>query len=156
MQSKVIFVSLLVTLFSCNQEKKGNTNSTADSIELLKKKADSFYYAKNDVEAITWYSKLIKLDSTKGEYFFHRGASYSTDLNAYPAIQDFLKAIELGYKVADSYRNIAVNYFSIDDSLAVYYIDKSFQIDTNDVDVRKLKQKYELQLKKDKLTQKAN
>ncbi|MFZ1800243.1 MAG: hypothetical protein WAU24_10305 [Chitinophagaceae bacterium] len=150
MNSKILFLCFLLVLFSCSEHKRNNTaNSTVD----IERQADSLYYAKNDVLAIPLYSKLISEDSTKGKYYLNRGYSYTILLNAYPAIQDFLKSIQLNYRVAESNRNIAVNYFSIDDSLAVYYINKSYQLNPNDSSVKNLKQKYEMQLIKDKLNQ---
>lgn len=150
MNSKILFLYFLLVLFSCSEHKRNNTaNSTVD----LERQADSLYFGKNFDMAIPLYSRLISEDSTKGKYYFNRGYSYSSILNAYPAIQDFLKAIQLNYRVAESNRNIAVNFSDIDDSQAVYYINKSYQLNPNDSSVKNLKQEYEMQLQKDKLNQ---
>lgn len=147
--NKISFIYFLLIFFSCDQQKPND--KTVKNIETqIKKQADSFYYAKNDLNAAVLFTKLIALDSTKGEYYYKRGYSYSMLLNADDAINDFLKAAKLNYRTAKAYRNIAVNYFTINDSLAVYYINKSLQVDPTDTSAMKLKQKYEEQWMKQK------
>lgn len=150
MNTRFFFIYFILLFLSCKGNKDKSIAHTTVEIERL---ADSLYYAKNFSMAIPLYSKLINEDSTKGKYYFNRGYSYSILLNAYPAIQDFLKSIQLNYRIAESNRNIAANFSDIDDSLAVYYINKSFQLNPNDSSVKNLKQEYEMQLKKDKLNQ---
>lgn len=150
MDSRFFFIYFLLLLFSCKGNKDENIGNSTVDVERL---ADSLYYAQNFSMAIPVYSKLINEDSTKGKYYYNRGYSYSILLNAYPAIQDFLKSIQLNYRVAESNRNIAVNFSDIDESQAVYYINKSYQLNPNDSSVKILKEEYEMQLKKDKLNQ---
>ena len=97
------------------------------------------------------YSKLISLDSTKGEYYFNRAYSYSMLQNTDSSIQDYLKSIKTGYKISKSYQNIGGIYFAVinNDSLAVYYYSKSLEYDPENIKVKMLLEESKKHLTKD-------
>jgi len=144
------FLIIIVILTSCNnktneknfrkteisiEEQMSDTNKTdsfhftKDNILELKTDADSNYKENNYYKAIKLFNQLIRLDSTKGEYYFKRGYSYSMMLNGEDAIKDYLKSAAMGYRVSTSYQNIGANYSTINDSLAVYYLNESLKYD---------------------------
>lgn len=146
MKPKLISFFLFVIFLSCDSNRRETTNSE-NTIEKIKLEADSFYYENNYSRAIILFNELIALDSTKGEYYFKRGFSYSMLLNAEQAIKDYSKAAELEYRKADAYKNIGINYSTINDSLAIYYLDKCLEIEPENAKAKRIKEECESRLK---------
>jgi tetratricopeptide (TPR) repeat protein len=128
MRKIIIPLFIILLLLSCNTNEAINT-SNKDNTTQLKNSADSAYDKDDFLKSIYFYTKLINLDSTQGEYYFRRGYSFSRILNADQAIEDYLKAVELGYRQADAYKNIGINYSTLNDSLAIWYFQKSLALD---------------------------
>jgi len=94
--------------------------------------ADSLYRHDNYSEAIKYFDTLIQLDPHNGEFYYKRGFSYDMvyKKQALPqAIDDYLKSIEFGYKKSKSYCNIGLSYMFENDSIALYYFQKSLELD---------------------------
>jgi tetratricopeptide (TPR) repeat protein len=100
--------------------------------------AEDSYENDDYIKSIQLFSKLIEFDSSNGEYYYKRGSSYTMILYADSAIKDLKKSAILKYRVASSYHNIGLNYSTINDSLAVYYFEKSLQIRPTDNKTKKL------------------
>lgn len=135
----IITLSFLLILSSCKNEtnKKEDVIHKANATQ-IKSEADFFYNKNNYPRAIILFNELIASDSLKGEYYYKRGVAYSMILNAGQAIKDFLKAIELGYRKGEAYQNIGANYSTINDSLAIYYLNKSLQINPDNAKAKRI------------------
>jgi tetratricopeptide (TPR) repeat protein len=129
---------LLLVLFSCQQTKKKlptkiyeNDNIKIQSLQFV---ADSLYKQNSYLEAIRYFDTLIKLDPRNGEFYYRRGFSYDMIYKKpelKEAIEDYLKSIELGYEKADSYYNLGLSYLFEEDSTALFYFEKSLEINPN-------------------------
>src|SRR5256885_963142 len=125
---KFILLFIISNYFFLTILKDNQKKTTPGGIKKIKSDADLAYYKNDYTHSAILFDSLIKLDTTKGEYYFKRGYSFSMFLNADQAIKDYLKSISLGYRVADAYKNIAVNYTTINDSLAMPEETKNGQI----------------------------
>jgi tetratricopeptide (TPR) repeat protein len=83
------------------------------------------------------YDKLINIDSTEGEFYYKRGNCKAYLFEYIGSTKDYMKAIELKYKIGDTYFNIACNYASIkEDSLALIYFTKAYELKPNDLNIK--------------------
>ena len=124
-----IYVSLFV--LSCTNNDTSHSKLTKSNVEELKISADKYYDSNAYVKAIIILDKLISIDSTNGEYFFKRGYSYSMIFNVEEAVKNYSKSISLGYRVSSAYKNIGINYSTINDTLAISNFNKSLQYESN-------------------------
>lgn len=122
---KILFISSLFS-FSCRHVDHKKIESAID-YKRIESEAMSAYERNDYRNAVILFSELLKADSTKGEFYFKRGYSYSMLLNVEDAIKDYKKAIACGHRVADAYNNIGINYSTIDDSLAIVYFKKAIE-----------------------------
>ena len=126
MRKKVILLSAflaLILLKSCSTSEKKPTPN------LIKLKADSYYDLGNYDSSRLYFTYLIRMDSLNGEYYFKRAYSNSMLLNQSGSINDYLKAAKLKYKQAKAFYNIGINYQLRNDSLALIYYKKCYEID---------------------------
>ena len=131
---KLFFAGVLI--FSCKNSKRDLRDRSSNSKLPLKEQyfkniADSFYDLKQYPKSVFYYDSLIHLDSSNGEYFFKRGYSYDMiyqkqGLNE--AVSDYLKSIDLGYNKESGYYNLGVSYMYINDSIALYYFNKCYDV----------------------------
>lgn len=130
---KYIILVYIFSFLSCNESKVGKKNNLVDkpSILNLEIKANYLYDSENYNEAILLYSNLIKLDSANGLYYFRRGYSYAQMFLYNESCEDYKTAVKLNYRVKDSYLNLGLNYYNIDDSLSIYYFNKCMEIDSS-------------------------
>ena len=124
---------LIVILLGCSKNKNRHSevaeSRNARDYEIL---ADSNYKADNFSSAVLGFTTLIALDSTNGEFFYKRGFSYSKLLEIEKSSNDFLKAIKFRYRPADSYYMLGLNNMMLrNDSLAVFYFEKSLELAPN-------------------------
>ena len=149
--NKLIFVLFILVPFSCNNsQEQSKAAFSAHDIKKIKEQADLAYDKDDIANSIILFNKLIEFDSTKGEYYFKRGNSYMMTLDIKKSEKDFLKSIQLGYRISSSYYNIGLNYAGINDITAVYYFKKSLEKDsTNEKAKIKLEQSQN-RLKRDK------
>ena len=117
------FLVLTFTLVNCS------SNEKKSGFDLLKSKADSYYKLGNYDSSKLYFTYLIQIDSLNGEYYFKRGYSNSMLLKQSESINDYLKAVELKYKPAKAFYNIGVNYELRNDSLALIYYKKCYEVD---------------------------
>lgn len=98
-------------------------------------------YEKDEyLQALELYSKLIEIDSSKGEFFFRKGYCL-VQLDREPeAIQYYKKAAELNFNPSDCYYNIGLAYhFALNnDSLAIVYYERSLQLNPESKEINKL------------------
>jgi len=66
-----------------------------------------------------------------------------------PAIDDYLKSIELGYNVQQSYSNLGLSYVFKNDSIAAVYFEKSLKLKPDNPDISNLLRYCRTRLKKD-------
>ena len=129
MRKFIVFI-LTIFLLACG----------SNSPRSLKSIADSLYHADNYQEAIKCFDTLIKLEPKNGEYYYKRGFSYDMvyKQQALPqAVHDYLKAIELGYKRAKAYDNIGLSFMFVNDSIALYYFQKSLELEPDNPAAKK-------------------
>jgi tetratricopeptide (TPR) repeat protein len=134
---KTYILILSIFIFIGCSGKPSEVNHEIGSKDSLNKKATFFYKNKDYSNALNFYDKLISIDSTNGEFYYKRGncKAYLFDYNG--STNDYLKAIELKYKIGDTYFNIACNYASIkEDSLALKYFTKAYEINPNDLNLK--------------------
>jgi tetratricopeptide (TPR) repeat protein len=83
-------------------------------IDGLLRRGNHFYDVGNYKNASLTFDSLIKLDSTKGEVFYKKGFSNSKINRLIESMDSFEKAIEHGYRTADSYYNMGLNQILLD------------------------------------------
>jgi tetratricopeptide (TPR) repeat protein len=117
MLNNILYSSLLILLFSCNNssnQKNLKSVSLEDTLSTPEGKlaliANEFYESKHYALAILYYDSLISMDSLKGSYYFKR-AYCKTKLSSDDptAVTDYIKSIEMNYSKKESaYLNIGV------------------------------------------------
>lgn len=139
---------LLLCFISCgNNHNRQKDIEAKNAIAKIELEADAFYEKEDYPKAIIFFNKLIAQDSTKAMYYFKRGYSYSMLFNTGQAIRDYLKSVELGADKYKAYRNIGINYSTINDSLAIYYFDKCLEINPGEEKVLKEKEECKKRLR---------
>ena len=121
---------LILPFFSCQNLKKEKRSSLKE-INLMQK-ADSNYQVENYSIAKKYFDTLLSINETSGEYYYKRAYCRYRLLDS-EAKSDFFRAIEYNYKnkkgaflgIGTIYR-IEGKYDS-----AIYYYDKSLEIDPN-------------------------
>ena len=114
------FIVIILLQLSCKS--KGVEGET----ETDRLKAKAFYFYENDRydEALPFFTSLISLDSSNGEYYFKRANCYSQSGQKEKAIKDDLRAVGLNYRKDAAFFNIGLDYLFSNDSLARYYFEK--------------------------------
>lgn len=110
------------------------------------------YRSDNYFKAVKYFDTLIKLSPSEGEFYFKRGYSYDQIYKRQmfrPAIDDYLKSIELGYNVQQSYSNLGLSYVFKNDSIAAVYFEKSLKLKPDNPDISNLLRYCRTRLKKD-------
>jgi tetratricopeptide (TPR) repeat protein len=117
---KLFIASFILILCSCTSSHKKSKQ------EILEEKASYYYKKEIYPEAINYFSELIRIDSTKGEYYIKRGYCNYKSSYLIRALSDYQKAADLKYQVAETYYGIAVIAMRLEkDSIALIYLDKS-------------------------------
>lgn len=144
MTRDVLFFCISITVVSiycsCKENRKSKEEINQSKMVLdptkkvtsdLKATADSLYFANKYREAVSLYDELIKRDSLQGEYYYRRAFSNSNLLKKNMAIKDYLKAIDLNYKVDAAYFNAGINCSFDNDSLALLFFQKCLEANPN-------------------------
>jgi tetratricopeptide (TPR) repeat protein len=122
---KLIIAYFILIFCSCTSSHKKSKR------EILEEKASYYYKKEIYPEAIDYFSELIRIDSTKGEYFIKRGYCNNKSSYLIRALSDYQKAIDLKYDVSGAYLNIAIIAMQLEkDSIALIYFDKSLHADS--------------------------
>jgi len=118
-----------------------NTQDGAKRLDHLKQEALLSYEMDDYKATIEILDRLTILDTIpKGEYFFMRGYSKAQLFDFEGSTEDYLKSIELGYRLKDTYHNLSLNSRSqFNDTLALQYINNALSIDSLDTELLKLK-----------------
>lgn len=144
---------LLVCTWVLNSCSNSNSNDPQQEVLSLDSLANKAYKNEDYKTAIFLFDSLISTDPTRGDLYYKRGYAHmmSTDKISLdsliegtkeeylelkekadkPAINDFLKTIDLGYKKSKAYLNLGVIYTFLNDSIALKYFNKSLQEDSN-------------------------
>ncbi len=132
---KIIGFLLALSISFCRPVYKRNIYRDPSELSEMeiKRMADSFYDNDKYDSAIKYFTFLIHSDSTQGEYYFKRGYSFGMISKKRKAIADFEKSIVLKYRVSDSYLNIAADTLLENDSMALFYFEKSYEADSQNV-----------------------
>ena len=131
----LIFLMLLLG-YSCSND---NKDKSITAINIAMALANENYDKNNFAYAITLYTQVLALDTTKAEAYFKRGYSKSQLEDSDGSTADYMKAIALSYRIDDAYCNIALNYgtihgktsiseFNKKDSISVYYYQKALSV----------------------------
>src|ERR1700726_2740575 len=134
MNTNIKIYILIAFIISCKNPKKdllNNQNKMNQPNKQLffKNTANSLYENDQYAGAVIYYDSLIQLDSLNGEYYCKRGYSYDMIYKKQGlkvAISDYLKSIELGYKKETCYFNLGLSYMYLNDSTALFYLNKSY------------------------------
>ncbi|MFD2033695.1 tetratricopeptide repeat protein [Belliella marina] len=143
MNGRFLLIILGVLVLGCEVKYKESKQSlesepseVAFSKEELIEKANSFYKEDDCLNSVKYLSKLIKIDSTNGEFIFKRGYCYARIDSLNASTLDYIKAAELEHRVADAYYNIGLNYtMQFDDSMALKYFFKALEINPKDQEI---------------------
>lgn len=141
-------------LLSCQNQKpkpKDKYIVPDNKVYLLQSIADSLYSRDDYQQAIKYFDTLIHLAPQQGEYYYKRGFSYDQIYKrpeVKPAIEDYLKSIELGYRKPDAYCALGLSYMFENDSIAALYFEKSLELRPNKPDVLLFMQQCKLRWKK--------
>jgi len=138
MNNQIKLIVPLLFLMACQQTKRGSpeeVNSNDNTrFQYLKHTAYTLFDKDDYSNAIKYFDTLIQLAPRNGAFYYRRGFSYNMVYQrskVKEAINDYLKAIELGYKRSDAYYCIGLSYAYSNDSMAVMYFEKSLEIDPN-------------------------
>ena len=116
------YLIFFITFYSCG-------NGEGISFLDLKEQANRFYEQGDYEQAFKAYDRLLKNNQALPEYFYRRGRCLMVMLDLENARKDFLKAIDMNYRRADAYFNIAVTYTYIDNNLVDQYLEKCLKED---------------------------
>lgn len=125
------FIAFFVILASCNsvEQKKTTTSLSDETIELLIERSEILYQYNEYEKVIPIFDRIVAIDSTRGETYYRRGYCKAQFFEYEESSNDYLKAIKLNYRVADSYFSLGCNYAAIyNDSLALKYFQKAFEL----------------------------
>lgn len=130
-----------ILLVACHSPR---LKAESPDMEELIKMADEYYSARNYDKCIVLLNEIIEQDSTYGKAFFQRGycqsLSFSNTItleNNLKSITDYLKSIELNYRVEDSYFNIGCIYAGNgNDTVALKYFLKVCEINPENTDAQ--------------------
>lgn len=124
----------MLYLVSCKEKPNKIKRSKLDS---LKESAQIYYDRENFSQALIIYNEIIRLDSTIDDIHYKRGVSNIQLGNNKKAIVDFLKAVEVEYRVGDANFNIALCYSNIlDFENAIKYFENVLIINPNDLQAK--------------------
>lgn len=138
---KIISMILVILVLGCNDKgnnSKFSSNGTIngnDSINIieLRRKANDAYDFKNFSVAIDYFNILIELDTSMVDMYFKRAYCFALIGDLESSTTDYLKSIDLGYRVADSFFNIGLNYQIVfDDSTALLFYRKALKLSPTD------------------------
>ncbi|MTI30502.1 tetratricopeptide repeat protein [Xanthovirga aplysinae] len=137
--NKLYLIFLIFGLSCVNQkeakEEDERFNQSNNTKEELVKLAKSSYESDDFGEAINYFTQLINLDSSKGEYYYKRGFSFASIDSTESSIADYLIAAKLDYRPDDAYFNMGLNFRVIwDYPLAIYCFHRSLQLDPEATD----------------------
>lgn len=151
---RIILYACLLSLLSCKNDKARPSDAKTDTAAkagTLESRARSAYEKRDYIHAISYFDSLIASDSTHGEFYYKRGFSYDM-VNKRPevpeAIRDYLKSIQLGFRIPEAYYNLGLCYLYANDSIALYYFQKSLQYKPDDRDIKDLAEQCKQRLAK--------
>lgn len=144
-------LSIFLLITSCEQKRRSAWVRTGDNpglavqdeelsqwIAANRKAANELYEANHYLEAYKLYESLIQYAPNDGELYFKRAYCKARFGEFEQSNADYFKAINLGYKQASSYYNVAVTYLATNDSLAAFYLEKALSIDSGNTKARTL------------------
>lgn len=109
----IAFLSLSL-LISCSNNPEKSRNCFDRGMDYL--------YCSQFEESIEYFDKAIKHDDQNHEAYFYRGCAKYNIFQKEPALQDYMKTIELNPEYLQAYFNIGLYYRSINDhDMACYY-----------------------------------
>lgn len=107
--------------------------SSDDSPEILLIMADSLYEIEEYYKAIPYYSRVLLIDSTVANAYFRRGNCFAYIQDYELSSLDYLKSIDLNWRLGDSYFNLASNFVLQGRSKdALEYFRRSYYYNPND------------------------
>ena len=127
-----------------HQKNEDNTAINPGTVKLINETGEN-YRKKNYLKAYEGFLLLVQLDSTNGEYYYKKAYCESQlRYSTLQEIEDWRKAIELNYKKADSYYNMALCYLMLnEDSIGILHLKNCLREDSNYKDARDLMAKLE-------------
>ena len=143
--SNLVSIMFIVSLACKNTNTKSFKRSASQTINIgeimMKNFADSLYEAKNYKQSVKYYDSLTRLDSLDGEYFFRYAYSYGMShekMAEKEEVRGYLKSVELGNRLISAYFNLGVTYCYTNDSLALVYLYKSYELDPNKIGLKQI------------------
>jgi len=125
----------LAFLLGCSVKQEIESKSKTETelpLARYKELADSCYDRDSYKLAIEYFDRVIEIDSLNGELFYKRGFSLAKMNDFENSSMNFLKAIEYGYRISDAYYMLGMNQIpSLNDSIAVFYFEKSLELNPN-------------------------
>lgn len=149
MRQSQILLALIILIGCSGETSRIKEEKLATKHEKLLFLADSCYKTDQYRLAMEYFNQLIETDSVKGEYYYKRAFCKDQLLDYEGSSGDYLKSIELGYRPAESYYNLGLSQVMLaNDSLAVFYFEKSLKMNPNDPKVLSALETYRKKLKK--------
>lgn len=128
---KILFILFAIFFICCSTKKDRTVVLEITKIDLARNAIES-----GELEnALELLNEIISQDTLNGEAYFLRAKCYVKLPGPNLSTPDYLKSIELGYRISDSYFNLGMNELSSgNDSLASKYFEKVIEIDSNNKD----------------------
>jgi tetratricopeptide (TPR) repeat protein len=135
MKKRVLFTIIILTLAMLVATSGCTSNKPNLSAQDYNQQGLSLANQGNYKDAVTAYTKAIKLDSQDAQFYFNRGTTY-LDMNQFDlAIADFDKAIQLDPNYAKAYNSRGNAYRDKEQyDLAIADYNKAIELDPKDVD----------------------
>ena len=128
LQFIIIIILLLQNECRSISDKKCDTNELNELIS----KADTLYNNGDYINAIVFYSQVLKIDENIPKVYYARANCYSYIYNYPKSIDDYFKCVKLKYRVEDSYLCLGLCYEILYDfDRALVYYEKVIEINPN-------------------------
>ncbi|WP_448529419.1 tetratricopeptide repeat protein [Raineya sp.] len=119
-----VFYLILADVYFAFAQKKAKPN-TSEQIQQWIEQGEAEWEVSNYQDAIAWFNKAIKADSSRAEAYFKRAKSW-VQLKKYDnALNDLLTADSLGYKDSEHDLYLGVSWFGLQEyNKALNYLEK--------------------------------
>lgn len=134
------FIIFCVVFVSCNnveQARVSSSHSVVD-IEMLIRQSNNYYQQNEYEKAIPIFDKIVSVDSTRGEIYYRRGYCRAQLFDYEGSTNDYIKAVELNYRVEESYFSLGCNYAATyNDTLALKFFMKAYELNPNNENAKR-------------------
>ena len=135
----ILIIANIASFTSCYYQTSSDIKSFEEGleIEVMLDIARSYYELRQYDQALSYFSKIIQIDTTIGEAYYSRAYCFVRLYQDYEsALIDYLKAAELSYKLDKTYANLGYIYTLLDHrDIAMVYLYMALYLDPENKDI---------------------